>query len=373
MSTKRYTKTGNTANEVEEAYNNCFKITAKDSNTPLLSVPENATVIIEDMVLEGGDIEIGKNAKLYLNNIKFTGETRYKDIEDEDDNIITVIDGPKIHVSEGAILILGGDTIINNDSSNTSDTGEDTTSFVSLDEGGKIQLGMGRIKEDGKNVTTPAKLYNPQKLVLLQTKDKKPKLNVILLESEDGTTLEQSFRAVYNDLVVEDVNLAYKLFRLDDVHSPGYYIGYAGNDNDKPGSETYGRGLVKIPAAYIVEPIVGGYTVKLISNGKQIDADTTGRYGNNIYVISKGTKLTYSVYHSGSDLIALNSSSTNKIKNLKLELYLEGDIIEQSNSNNELTIPSSWADGYYTLYAYFTYDGISYCEHFLVYITGGNQ
>ena len=56
-----------------------------------------------------------------------------------------------------------------------------------------------------------------------------------------------------------------------------------------------------------------------------------------------------------------------------MELYLEGDMIEQSKENNqlaapELTIPTAYPNGYYTIYVYFTYDKLSYCEHFLVYL-----
>ena len=60
-----------------------------------------------------------------------------------------------------------------------------------------------------------------------------------------------------------------------------------------------------------------------------------------------------------------------------MELYLEGDMIEKSKENNllaapELTIPTAYPNGYYSIYVYFTYDNISYCEHFLVYLKESN-
>lgn len=359
-----------------------FTITPKDGSKPVLTVPDNATVILENINIDSGDIEVGKNAKLYLNNVEFKGKTVTKYEERN-----------KIHVASTGIVILGGKTIIGDEEIEVTKLDEagktkemkTTKAFIELEEGGKVQLG-GKWDNNNQRLldTTASKAYKPQKLVMLRTAENNPKLNIILLETEDGTPIRQSFNAIWADLTKEDTENAYKLFKLDDSRSPGYYIGY---DETKAGSSTYGRGLVKIPAAYIVEPIVGGYTVKLYetkynTNGKytgssEIAINETSPYGKNIYVLNKGSKLTYSVFRNGNNLTELNNSSGSKITDLKLELYLEGDIIEQSKENNqlyapELTIPTTYSAGYYTIYAYFTYDKISYCEHFLVYLKEAN-
>ena len=309
---------------------------------PILSIPDRTTVILENLVLQGGDIEVGNKAKLYLNNVTFKGT---------DDSEIK----NKIHISSTGVVILGGTTKI-----------DSATSYISLEEGGKVQLG-------NDDRTTPSKAYSPKELVVLQTKDENPHLNVILLETENGSPIKQAYPAIYTDLTADENN-SYKLFKLDDSHSPGFYIGY---DDERPGSTTYGRGLVKIPAAYISEPEVGGFTVNLHKT-KYSGTTYTGKedlspidspaYGDDIYVIRKGTKLTYSVWRNNIELTKLSSLS-----NLKLELYLEGDLIEVSKNNvqlsgQEITIPSTYPAGYYMLYAYFTYDGITYCEHFNLYM-----
>ncbi|MBO4857761.1 MAG: hypothetical protein J5527_04545 [Treponema sp.] len=321
---------------------------SSQTDDALLTVPDKATVVIEDMILEGGNIDIGENAKLYLNNVKFTGE--------------------KINISATGTLILGGDTIINNEETGADGTvTKENTTAIYIEEGGKVQLG-------NSNKTTPSKAYNPQKLIILKTTDETPTLNTIILETEDGSPIKQTYRAVYEDLTNEDPDKSYKLFRLEvpksnasSEDSGGYYIGY---------DDTKGRGLVKISAVYLIEPTVGGYTVKLKINESNKYTDLSpknGDYGNNIYEIKKGSKLTYAVFRNGSDLTALNSSNGNKLTDLKMELYLEGDMIEQSKENNqlaapELTIPTAYPNGYYTIYVYFTYDKLSYCEHFLVYL-----
>ena len=200
-------------------------------------------------------------------------------------------------------------------------------------------------------------------------------MNVILLESEDGKALKDTYNIIYTDLTDEDYNNAFKYFKLDDSHSPGYYIGY---DDEKAGTETYGRGLVKIPAVYIIEPSVGGFTVELYkSDGtKKITPALTPvdkGYSNKVYEITEGTKLTYSIFRNGEDLVEHINDKGNKLSNLKLELYLEGKSIEISKSNSkllapELTIPTAYPEGWYSVYAYFTYDQISYCEHFIIYL-----
>ncbi len=320
--------------------------TATNEGTPLplLSIPDNTTVILENLILQGGDIEVGDGAKLYLNNVTFTGK-------DENNNTSV---NCKLHIAPTGIVILGGKTII-----------DSTTSVISLEEGAKVQLG-------NDTTTTPSKAYVPQELVLLQTVKTNPRLNIILLETENGSPIKQAYRTIYDDLTSE--TNSYNLFKLDDSKSPGYYIGY---DDEKPGSSTYGRGLVKIPAAYISEPEVGGFTVNLYKTrysgttlaGKDaITAEDSASYGTNIYAIRKGSKITYTVTRNNIELTALNS-----VSNLKMELYLEGDLIEVSKTNAqltapEITIPTSYPAGYYTLYVYFTYDGITYCEHFTIYM-----
>ena len=333
--------------------------TATDSEgnaLPLLTIPDNSTVILENLSLKDGDIEVGEHAKLYLNNVSFSGKSA-----------ATIPN--RIHVASTGLVILGGTTSI--DSMEKDENGEDRIkTLISLEEGGKVQLA----KTNSEKIRSPSKTYIPQGLVIIQTVKPNPKLNSILLETEDGIIIKQAYPAVYSDLTNEDPEQAYKLFKLDDSRSPGYYIGY---DDEKPGSDTFGRGLVKIPATYLIEPEVGGFTVQLFqtqySNGrytgsKAITATEESSYGNNVYVITKGTKLTYSVLRNSIDLVENNS-----VSDLKLELYIEGDLIEESKSNvqlpaPELTIPGTYPSGYYTIYAYFTFDDITYCEHFIVYL-----
>lgn len=314
---------------------------AEGKALPLLSIPDNTTVVLENLILKDGDIEVGDGAKLYLNNVTYSGKSKAEVYN-------------RIHVAPTGIVILGGKTII-----------DSTTSVISLEEGAKVQLG-------NDTTTTPSKTYVPQELVLLQTVKTNPRLNIILLETENGSPIKQAYRAIYDDLTSE--TNSYNLFKLDDSKSPGYYIGY---DDEKPGSSTYGRGLVKIPAAYISEPEVGGFTVNLYKTrysgttlaGKDaLTAEDSASYGTNIYAIRKGSKITYTVTRNNIELTALNS-----VSNLKMELYLEGDLIEVSKTNAqltapEITIPTSYPAGYYTLYVYFTYDGITYCEHFTIYM-----
>lgn len=322
---------------------------AEGKALPLLSIPDNTTVILENLILQGGDIEVGDGAKLYLNNVTFTGT------KGDDGNPETSINC-KLHIAPTGVVILGGNTII-----------DSTTTVISLEEGAKVQLG-------NDTSATPSKAYIPQELVLLQTVKTNPQLNIILLETENGSPLRQAYPRIYTDLTDENEANSYKLFKLDDTHSPGYYIGY---DDEKPGSSTYGRGLVKIPAAYISEPEVGGFTVNLFKT-KYSGTTLTGKdaltvtdsssYGDDIYVLKKGSKITYTVTRNNIELTALNSLS-----NLKMELYLEGDLIEVSKNNAqltapEITLPTAYPAGYYTIYAYFTYDGITYCEPLTLYM-----
>ncbi|MBR3645651.1 MAG: hypothetical protein IKN54_04470, partial [Lachnospiraceae bacterium] len=139
------------------------------------------------------------------------------------------------------------------------------------------------------------------------------------------------------------------LFKLNNA---GYYIGF---DEGLTGSATAGRGLVKIPAVNITEPEVGGFTVILSVNQKE---------ATNLETIKKNDKITFTLKRNGQTFT--------KATGLKLELRLEGDVIENSKNNQqsvqELTVPTTYPSGYYTIYAYFTYDGITYCEHFNVYM-----
>lgn len=344
-STKKY-------NNSDKAYKDVFQIKAKDETSPVLTIPANSVVILEDLVLSGGDIEVGENAKLYLNNVKFTGE--------------------KLHAAPTATIILGGNTIINNEIDEAGNTQPNTT-VISLEEridengnvtGGKVQLGSNE-------TATPSKAYNYIKQVVLQTAKVNPSLNVILIETEDGSkTIKDAYPVIYNDLVEEDITKAYKYFKLDDTHSPGYYIGY---DEEKFGSNTYGRGLVKIPAVYINEPIVGGFTVELLKkNNLQEFVTITPEIidGIKVYKITNintnPANLTFKVIRDEKDL-----TTANVLKDLKLELYLENTKIEKDHNDTTvktpvLTLPTAYPSGIYNLVVFFTYDDIQYSEKMII-------
>ena len=293
---------------------------AEGNALPLLKIGDNATVVLENLILKDGDIEVGEGAKLYLNDVEFIGKTVTKDEERN-----------KIHIASTGIVILGGKTTIDSD-----------TAYIALEEGGKVQLG-------NIEINTPSKVYTSQQLVVLQTVKDNPTLNTILLETEylPNTTyrpIQRSYPSIYNDLTNESD--PYKLFKLN---NSGYYIGF---DDEMYGTETAGRGLVKIPAVNITEPEVGGFTVILSVNQEEE------------LRIKKGNKVTFTIKRNGQVF--------DKATDLKLELRLEDDVIETSKKNQqsvqELTIPSTYPSGYYTIDVYFTYDGIKYLEHFNVYM-----
>lgn len=346
-STKKY-------NNSDKAFENVFKINAADNSKPVLSIPANSVVILEDLVLSGGDIEVGENAKLYLNNVKFTGE--------------------KLHAAPTATIILGGNTIINNEIDEAGNTQPNTT-VISLEEridengnvtGGKVQLGSNE-------TATPSIAYNYIKQIILQTAKVNPSLNVILLETEDGTkTIKDTYPAIYNDLIEEDITKAYKYFKLDDTHSPGYYIGY---DEEKFGSNTYGRALVKIPAVYINEPIVGGFTVELLKkNNLQEFVPITPETIDDVKVYkitnsnTNPVNLTFRVIRDEKDL-----TTANVLKDLKLELYLENTRIETDHNDKNvktpvLTLPTAYPSGIYNIIVFFTYDDIRYSEKMIIHL-----
>jgi hypothetical protein len=315
-----------------------------DTEGKVLKIGDNATVVLQNLILQEGDIEVGENSKLYLNDVKFIGKTVSKYDERN-----------KIHVASTGIVILGGNTIIDSeditvetdelDEEGNKKSVQTAKTYIALEEGGKVQLG-------NKDINTPSKEYTAKELVVLQTVNENPTLNTILLETEYTSNtqyrpLQLSYKDIYDDLTSE--NDPYKLFKLNNA---GYYIGF---DEALTGSATAGRGLVKIPAVNITEPEVGGFTVILSVNQNE---------ATNLETIKNNDKITFTLKRNGQLFT--------KATGLKLELRLEGDVIENSKNNQqsvqELTVPTTYPSGYYTIYAYFTYDGITYCEHFNVYM-----
>ncbi len=350
------TRTITAANETDE-----------DGNIkPLLNIPDNSTVILENLILKDGNIKVGENAKLYLNNVTFTG--------DNTDPI------NKIIVAPTGIVILGGKTNIDSTFiGKDEDLNDIYQNIIELEERidevvneityekeyvprcGKVQLGT----------TTPSRKYEPQgNLVVLQTEKEHPRLNNILLEIDNGEPLKNHsmYNNIYLDLTKEDESQAYQLFRLN---NSGYYIGY--DDIYKPDSKTYGRGLVKIPAAEITEPSVGGFEANLkTSSGSVLTPTSSNEYNGNLYIITKGTKITYSISDSNSE--AINKElSLGLFKNLKMELYLEGQLIQKTSNTTEpvIDIPTTYPEGYYSISVYFTFNDITYCEQFNVYLKEG--
>ena len=333
-------------------------------NGTLLNIPDGSTVILENLILKNGNIKVGENAKLYLNNVTFTG-----------DNTEPI---NKIIVAPTGIVILGGKTNIDSTFiGQDEDLNDIYQNIIELEEridevvdeitgekeliprSGKVQLGT----------TTPSRRYEPQgNLVVLQTKKEHPRLNNIILEIDDGNPLKNNsmYNNIYLDLTKEDESQAYQLFRLN---NSGYYIGY--DDIYKPDSKTYGRGLVKIPGAEITEPSVGGFEAKLkTSSGTVLNPTSSNEYNGNLYIITKGAKITYSISDSNSE--AINKElSLGLFKNLKMELYLEGGKPIQESSNITepvLAIPTTYPEGYYSISVYFTFNDITYCEQFNVYL-----
>lgn len=340
-------------------------ITPENPDTPVLTIPDDTIVILDNINLSGSDIVIGKGSTLYMNDVKFSEGI--------------------IHVPATSQIVLGGNTVIGmlpgdipTDAQNpitpkdcyvevyeeTFNAGTDEEEVIS----GKIQLGSN-------DTDSPSRKYIPYTSntspipVIIKTGKKHPKLNVVILECEDDSkTIQVSYPNVFTDLTTENQADAYKLFKLD---IEGYYIGY---DEEKPGSSIYGKAIIKIPAAFINEPEIGDFKVSLVTAaGTSISPNEYGVYEyTNSYSEIKDNKQKDNLTDIYIKIERFGKDITNVVTNKKIELLLEGDVIATFTDNNEiimhnkLTIPVGYPDGKYSINVYYTYDRITYSENFTI-------
>ena len=287
-----------------------WSISAKNKEDAVLTIPENATVILENLKVSG-NIIVGKGAKLYLNNVEM------------EEGII--------EANEDSHVILGGTTTIKADLDTKENPTEECAYILLKDDSPLATVQIG-----DKNVESPSMEYNLEKaqLVLIKTENSDPDLKTVILESENkNSTLPEDIR---KDLAAENTN-PFQLFRFITL---GYYV-----------EDFEGKGVIGIPAATVKEPEIGGFTISLdkLPNDK------------GVWTYTMGTSITVTIKKGNVDY-------TNNITDKKLQLSYEGDLIRTVNTFTISTYSASatYRAGKYALTVSFTYDGIQYSEELLL-------
>ncbi len=320
-----------------------YSINSEDDNTPVITIPENATVILENLKVSG-NIIVGKGAKLYLNNVE--------------------MDKGIIEANEDSRVILGGTTTIKavlDDKGNplVDKQGYPTSgAWILLSSTAKVQLGVdNEYNSRGQaTFTSPSIKYNEEtaELVLIRTEENFPELNTVIIESESPKTT-----AVLPTIFKEDLEREDNPCQFFKLVTPGYYIKYSGKD----GSSTKGKGVTGIPAAKVIEPEIGGFTIELDTNLVE----------NNVWTYQLSTRSTHKTITA--KIMKGDTDYTKIVTNRKFQLAMEGDLITNGTFSVTdgkaftMTIPylrTICPAGKYTLTVLFDYDGITYSDELLL-------
>ena len=316
-----------------------YKISSNITNEPVLTIPANATVILENLIISG-NIIVGKGAKLYLNNVAMK-------------NGIIV-------ANEDSHVILGGTTTIKADLDEYGevildpDTEKPTENCAYILIKKTVSAGStGATVQIGENsVSSPSITYNTDTagLVIIDTEDPFPDLNTVILESESTKSSAPSLPAMVKirDDLKDDEN-PFQLFKLI---TKEYYIEYS------DAGSTKGKGVTGIPAAKVTEPEIGGFTINLNKTA------VNGVWTYQLSTSSIRRNITATITKDDEDY-------TNKVTKRKFQLSLEGNSMGNpvNIANGEaftMEIPYNIDPGKYTLTVSFTYAGISYSEELLL-------
>lgn len=331
--------------EVEDTEGNKFNVfDGINEDAAVLTIPENATVILENLNITRGNIIVGQGAKLYLNNVE--------------------MDKGIIEANEDSRVILGGTTTIKavlDDEGNplVDKQGYPTSgAWILLSSTARVQLGVdNEYKSRGQaTFTSPSIKYNEEtaELVLIRTEENFPELNTVIIESESPKTTAVLPTKFKDDL--ESETNPCQFFKLV---TPGYYIEYSGKD----GSSTKGKGVTGIPAAKVIEPEIGGFTIELDKDHDE----------NNVWTYQLSTRSTPKTITA--KIMKGNTDYTNIVTKRKFQLAMEGDLITNGTFSVTdgkaftMTIPylrTICPAGKYTLTVLFDYDGITYSDELLL-------
>ena len=332
-----------------------YSINSGNDNTPVITIPENATVILENLKVSG-NIIVGKGAKLYLNNVE--------------------MENGKIDADDNSLVILGGTTKIKAATDTEGNPLVDKLGYptsgawILLSSTARVQLGVdNEYNSRGQaTFTSPLIKYNEKtaELVLIRTEEDFPELNTVIIESESPKTTAVLPTEFKDDLESEDNPCQF--FKLV---TPGYYIEYSGKD----GSSTKGKGVTGIPAAKVIEPEIGGFTIELDKDHDennvwtyQLSTRTSRRYIT--ATIKKGNEDYTNKYY-----LDKNNNKIYYITNKKFLLSMEGDLITNGTfsvtDGKAFTMEIPYTDttcpaGKYTLTVLFDYDGITYSDELLL-------
>ncbi len=322
-----------------------------NEDAAVLTIPENATVILENLNITCGNIIVGEGAKLYLNNV--------------------VMNEGIIKATENSRVILGGTTKLNAVLDNEGNpivyaNGYPTSgAWILLSSTAKVQLGVdNEYNSKGQaTFTSPSIKYNEEtaELVLIRTEENFPELNTVIIESESPKTTAVLPTIFKDDLESEDNPCQF--FKLV---TPGYYIEYSNSGSTK------GKGVTGIPAAKVIEPEIGGFTIELDKDHDE----------NNVWTYQLSTRDTRKSITA--KIMKGNEDYTNKydekqkiylITNKKFLLSMEGDLITKGTFSVTdgkaftMEIPytrTTCPAGKYTLTVLFDYDGITYSDELLL-------